>query len=204
MASKSFVVNVDSLDVASSVIKSLRSSASSQKRYQLQARSDEVTVEGVGHLNTVIEKQRQIIREGNSRQQAIDEAISNHTVPPGLSPLPSPQRAQPAQSYRLADDDSDDEREQHQITKPAACMPKAMDEDADLLEDDEDMRDLLRGFTGPSQQQQAVTMNMTVNPRRLHPLKASGLSDTAALLKGIKPGQAIRVKASGKNKKTVT
>lgn len=208
------VVEVDNLEVATSVIRAIRSSSGSQQRYQLYARSNGVMVDGVGELNHVIEKQRQKVLAQNVRQNKLIEAINNYG-PSQDSPYGSPAKGSPSQRDKSSVDRRDDSEENYDDIVPSKGVVER-DSDDELLNDDDDMRELMSGFVAPksslSTYTNSVSMSTTLldgenqNPRRLNPIKQSTSVDVAnaSLKKGIiiKPGQAIRVKASSKHKKS--
>eukprot|EP01031_Cornospumella_fuschlensis_P038605 gene38605-46933_t len=224
-----FVVGIENIEVASSVIRSLRSSAGSQKRYQQHARDDNVLVEGVSQLNTVIGKEKDKIFEENQKQQKISDAITNFDgsmmlsldSPMGKSTMSGSQHftRSPGKQVRSELSDSDDEKDisskyvQQKHRRNTNQRSNNDDsEDDDLLDNDEDNSALFKDFVPPSQATSSRSKDLSGSSNKAFTsklLSGSSLGGTTAALDSaatksgitIKPGQAIRVKPSSKNKK---
>ncbi|RYH05728.1 hypothetical protein EON65_43920 [archaeon] len=233
-----FVIGIENIEVASSVIRSLRSSASSQKRYQQYARDDNILVEGVNQLNTVIGKEKDKILEENKKQQRISDAIANFDSSMMISPdspmgisivsgsmqSSNPYARSPGKQVKSELSDSDDEMDtsskhaQQKQQRNNNQHNNNHDSDDDLLDNEEDMTALFKDFVPPSQASSGRSKDFSATSSKtytgkLHPMGTStntsgsmtttAALDSAATRSGItiKPGQAIRVKPSSKNKK---
>lgn len=80
------IVGVDDAAVARNVIRAMRSSSNSSRRYKQNATWDDHIICDVNQFNRMVLDQREVIEKQNAKEQQINEALANY-IPP-KQPMP--------------------------------------------------------------------------------------------------------------------
>lgn len=144
--------SVENYDIAKGVIKSLRSASNSSRFYKQNAINDDNIIPTVVKFNEIIKERKDECQKSNLLQTQMNEAMQKYDGS-------KDQTISKSVEWKLNDLSDDDEDDLHSKNKPSDYsddeptpklkVSRVDSSDDDLMMDDEDMQELMKGFTAP-------------------------------------------------------